>query len=117
MRKKGLFLFVLMIMGVISYFGGYYLYLSSNPKTEIADPVHFQRTGILAEDLQEGRQEYYLAKIDQESLVIYKMPEKIFYDSACCCGLLDRIGSICHEFRYVCLSGWKQGLCRMGKDR
>ena len=81
MRKKILFLLCLVIAGILSYYSGYYLYISSNPRTEIVEPVNLHRAMMISEDISEGLQEYYIAKIEQDMLVIYKMPERTFYDS------------------------------------
>lgn len=82
MRRKILFLIGLLIAGTFAYYGGYYLYTNQRPKIEIEIPATLQR-GITDNDVKQTgyEQEYYIAKIEQEMLLIYKMPEESIYDS------------------------------------
>ena len=82
MRRKILFVIGLLIAGTSAYYGGYYLYTSQRPKIEIEMPATLQR-GITDNDVKQTgyEQEYYIAKIEQEMLLIYKMPEESIYDS------------------------------------
>lgn len=81
--KKTFFLIIgLIFAGTLAYFGGYYVYTSENPKTEILEPMALQKAVPLSEgsNLQIS-EEYYIAKIEQDMLLIYKMPEQTLYDS------------------------------------
>lgn len=81
MRRTILFVVCLIIAGTFAFFGGYYVYMSNNPKTEIIVPESLQRTMPLSGSKEDVPAEYYIGKIEQNMLMIYKMPEKILYDS------------------------------------
>ena len=87
MRKRIMFLLGLVDAGVVSFYSGYYLYISSNPKTEIVEPVNLHRAMMMSDESTDVLQEYYFGIIEQDMLVIYKMPEKIVYDSVKVSGL------------------------------
>ena len=87
MRKKLIFLLGLIIAGILSYYSGYYLYVSSKPQTEIIEPVTFRHAGNLTKENTKNVQEYYLGKIEQDMLNIYKMPENELYESVKADGL------------------------------
>lgn len=73
----------LVLAGVLSYFGGYYLYISENPKEIYLEP-ELLRSKVTAENIRDSvqmQQVYYLAQIEQEMLMIYQMPDGILYDS------------------------------------
>lgn len=82
MKKISIYLLFLILAGTLSYFGGYYLYTSNHPKSEYIEPLALQR-GIQMNDVTAGEdvQEYYFAKIEQEMLMIYEMPNRLLYDS------------------------------------
>lgn len=83
MKKKIFFLIFLILAGSLSYFGGYYLYISENPKEVYREP-DLLRSGITTENVRYSErmpQEYYFAQIEQKTLMIYQMPEGILYDS------------------------------------
>ncbi len=82
MRKKILFIICVLVAGVFAYYGGYYMYITQRPKVEIEMPATLQR-GIADNHIKQTgyEQEYYVAKIEQEMLVIYKMPDESIYDS------------------------------------
>ena len=82
MKKISIFLIFLILAGTLSYFGGYYFYVSQNPKSEYIEPVTLQR-GIQLNDVtaRGEEQEYYFAKIEQDLLMIYQMPDAVLYDS------------------------------------
>lgn len=65
-----------------NYYTSPTLYTSQRPKIEIEMPAALQR-GIANNDIKQTgyEQEYYIAKIEQEMLLIYKMPEESIYDS------------------------------------
>lgn len=82
MKKTVLFVTGLIVIGALSYFGGYYAYMSANPETEIIEPISVQRAISLSDtDSAANQLEYYIARIEQEMLMIYKMPEDVLYDS------------------------------------
>ena len=81
MKRKILFMLCLIVAGTFAYFGGYYLYRSSNPKVEILEPESLQRTVQISDTSELQDREYYVGKIEQDLLVIYKMPEETVYDS------------------------------------
>ena len=82
MRKKILFFAGLLIAGTVAYYSGYYIYTSQRPKIDIEMPMILQR-GTTENDVElaDYSEEYYMAKIEQEMLLIYKMPEECVYDS------------------------------------
>lgn len=83
MKKKIFFLIFLVLAGTLSYFGGYYLYISENPKEVYLEP-ELLRSKVNAENIQDFKQiqqDYYFAQIEQEMLMIYQMPDGILYDS------------------------------------
>lgn len=81
MRRTILFVICLILAGTFAFFGGYYAYKSNNSKTEIVAPESLQRTMPLSGSKENVSAEYYIGKIEQNMLIIYKMPEKILYDS------------------------------------
>ncbi len=82
MKKTVLFIIFLIFAGTLSYFGGYYLYVSENPKTEITEQITVQKAVQLSDTVVSAEeQEYYFAKIEQDMLMIYKMPDATLYDS------------------------------------
>lgn len=87
MKRTILFLMCLIIAGTFAYFGGYYLYMTSNPKTEILETDTLQRSVPMSDTEQMISDEYYIGKIEQNMLVIYKMPEETLYDSVKVSGL------------------------------
>lgn len=83
MKKKIFFLIFLVLAGTLSYFGGYYLYISGKPKEIYREP-DLLRSGMTTEYTQypeQMPQEYYFAQIEQKMLMIYQMPDGILYDS------------------------------------
>ena len=82
MRKTILFVIGLIAVGMLAYFGGYYFYVSENPETEYTEQITLQKSVLQPDTKKENDiQEYYLAKIEQDLLNIYKMPEQTLYDS------------------------------------
>ena len=79
MRKALLYVAGLMIAGVASYYGGYYLYQSNRPQVEIEEQQIVGR-GI-SQKSEPKEESYYLLKIEKNQLIIYKMPEMEPYDS------------------------------------
>lgn len=89
MKKKVFFLIFLILAGTLSYYGGYYLYISENPKEIYREP-DLMKSGISAEQVHstdEILQEYYMAQIEQDQLIIYRMPEGVLYDAVELSGL------------------------------
>lgn len=81
MKKTVLFILFLSFVGTLSYFGGYYLYVTENPKAELAEPVTVQNAVPLNSPDTQEEQEYYFARLEQDLLKIYKMPDAVVYDS------------------------------------
>ncbi len=81
MKKKILFLIGLIIAGTFAYYGGYHVYQINRPKVEIIEPESLQRAVQTSEKEQMILKEYYVGKIEQDLLMIYKMPEETVYDS------------------------------------
>jgi len=82
MRKTVLFVIGLIAVGSLAYYGAYHFYLTEHPKMEYVEQIPLQRSVIQPETGQESNlPEYYLAKIEQDMLMIYKMPEETLYDS------------------------------------
>lgn len=82
MKKTFLFVIGIIAVGMLAYFGGYYFYISENPKMEFPEQISLQRS-ILQSDTEQINDipEYYIAKIEQDMLMIYKMPGETLYDS------------------------------------
>lgn len=83
MKKKLIFGMSLIFAGIFAYFCGYYGYQSSISQTEIPKTMALQHA-LQPEISEEGTtadDEYYMAKIEQDLLMIYKMPEKTVYES------------------------------------
>ena len=81
MRKTILVTCGIILAGILSYFGGYYFYDSVNSKSKTIEPISVQRTILLQDNKEEAAEEHYHIKIEQDLLVIYKIPENIIYDS------------------------------------
>lgn len=81
-KKKITFAVCLVFAGIIAYLGGYYGYQLKNPKTELRESLELHHS-ISSEQnpAQQTLNEYYMAKIEQELLMVYKMPEEILYES------------------------------------
>ncbi len=82
MRKTILFLIGLIIAGTASFYGGYYLYMTNRPEISYEMPMTLQK-GIIQNDKNAVAEEqvYYLARIENEKLMIYEMPDERIYDS------------------------------------
>lgn len=70
MKKTAVYAAALIVIGVLSYFIGYYITV---PKTA--------PESILSEREKNPAQEHYIAKIERDMLFIYEMPENTIYDS------------------------------------
>lgn len=82
MRRKLLFLLGLILLGTASYYGAYQLYVGSHPKAVIEEPMTLLKSKDIKQKVQaENEREYYLARIEKEMLLVYKMPEESIYDS------------------------------------
>lgn len=81
MKRKILFTLFLICTGAFAYYGGYHLYVANNPKTEIIEPETLQRAMPMSDTKETILEEYYIGKIEQDMLMIYKMPEETLYDS------------------------------------
>lgn len=83
MRKKIFFLIFLILIGTLSYFGGYYLYVSENPKERVREQ-NLMKSGMQTDSISlpdQVQQDFYFAQIEQEMLMIYRMPDGKLYDS------------------------------------
>lgn len=81
MKKTALFGIVLLAVCVLAYFGGYYAAVSGTLRDQKEEPVTLQRNIEMSETAEEMPGEYYIARIEQDMLFIYEMPENIIYDS------------------------------------
>lgn len=81
MRKTIFITSGIVLAGILSYFGGYYYYTSVNSQTKQINPISVQRTVQFMESDFEETEEQYHAKIEQDMLIIYKIPENVVYDS------------------------------------
>ncbi len=82
MKRIILFMIGLIAVGILAYYGAYHFYLSGHPETEYVEQISVQRSVPQSDIEQESKlPEYYIAKIEQDMLMIYKMPEEILYDS------------------------------------
>lgn len=87
MKKTILFVILLLFGGTLAYFGGYYLYVTENPKTELAEPLTVQKAAPQESSTAMEQQEYYFAKLEEDTLMIYRMPDAVVYDSVKASGL------------------------------
>ncbi len=87
MKRKLLFMVCLIAVGALSYYGGYRIYTTTHPKTEILDVERVQKNALILNQTEQYSEEYYIGKIEQDMLVIYKMPEETVYDSVEISGL------------------------------
>lgn len=82
MKEKIMFTIGMIAACILAYFSGYYGYLSHSLKTEFIEPLSVQHSIQLGQDAAtEVLKEYYIGKIEQDVLLIYKMPEQILYES------------------------------------
>ena len=81
MKRTILLVLCLIIVGAFAYYGGYYVYKSINPETEILDSESLQRAAPMSDTKEKESEEYYIGRIEQNMLMIYKMPEETLYDS------------------------------------
>lgn len=82
MKKIIVFVVCLIFAGILAFLGGYYGYKMKNPKAEQRDSM--ERQYSISSEQNHAEQvlnEYYMAKIEQELLMVYKMPEEILYES------------------------------------
>lgn len=82
MRKGIFFLIGIILAGTLAYFTAYEIYTSEKHKADIPENVTLQKAALkIKNDHSLSVQEYYLARIEEEMLVIYQMPEEHVYDS------------------------------------
>lgn len=81
MRKKFAYIAGLMIAGVLSYYSGYYFYINSRTGMSAHRYERVQQGNIENLQMINETQDYYIAKIEKNLLVIYQMPQEIIYDS------------------------------------
>ena len=80
MRKALFVTGTIFLSGILAYFGGYYYYTSTNSQTKVLNPVSVQRAVQIKDENLTEIEEYFFAKIVDEMLVIYQMPEKNIYE-------------------------------------
>lgn len=82
MKKVIFFLIGVIVAGALAYFTAYELYTSEKHSADIPMHVTLQKASpMIKNDMKTPYHEFYLAKIEEKMLVIYKMPEKEIYDS------------------------------------
>lgn len=81
MKKKILFLIFLITAGSLAYYGGYHVYKANRPKAELIEPENLQKAVQLKDSDDRKIEEYYVGIIEEDQLMIYKMPEDSVYDS------------------------------------
>lgn len=82
MKKKVWFIITLLFACIVAYWSGYYGYQTGHPKTEMIEPFNMQKSLQVPENGEEiSAEEYYIAKKEQDMLMIYKMPEAVLYES------------------------------------
>ena len=81
MRKKMIFMIVLLCAGTFAYYGGYHFYRSTHPKVEIIKPETYSQPVSVAEKTVQISRDYYIGVIQEDKLMIYQMPEEVLYDS------------------------------------
>ena len=81
MRKKIIFMIVLLCAGTFAYYGGYHFYRSTHPKVEITKPEIYSQPVPVAKKAVQISRDYYIGVIQEDKLMIYQMPEEVLYDS------------------------------------
>ena len=87
MKKSWFVTGTIFLAGILAYFGGYYYYTSTNLQAKVLDPVSVQRAVLETEEKHIEKTEHYFAKIENEMLIIYEMPEELIYESIKLSGL------------------------------
>ena len=80
MKNKIIFIVGLIMIGLLSYFGSYYAYISSNQRVSPIQtaPIKIEKYPISNKSTQSS---YYLARIEGDLLKIYKMPESRLFET------------------------------------
>lgn len=81
MKRIIVFVIGVILAGALAYFTAYHVYTSKNHTADILTPVTLQRAAPPAKEAEKEPQIYYLAKIEDGILCIYRMPEESLYDS------------------------------------
>ena len=81
MKKKILYLIFLITAGTLAYYGGYHAYIVNRPNVELIQPEALQKAVQIKSTDHDYAREYYVGKIEEDQLMIYKMPEDSLYDS------------------------------------
>ena len=82
MKKVVFFLIGLILAGTLAYFTAYEIYTSEKHRLDVPVPVTLQKAApVMKNNKEVSTQEFYLARLEEQILVIYKMPEEIVYDS------------------------------------
>jgi len=71
----------LITAGTFAYYGGYHAYKINRPKVEMIEPERLQKAVQVKDSDSDHSEEYYVGKIENDELMIYKMPEESVYDS------------------------------------
>lgn len=80
MKKRTIYmLIVFVILCVLAYFAGYH-FMYDKSETQLEDVV-IQKNLLVNESESEAHSEYYIARMEDEMLHIYKMPDHMIYDS------------------------------------
>lgn len=81
MKRRTVFMVVgVVLLGILAYFGGYY-YMHEKPQIKIEETMMQRNLLLSGEGNSEIQAEYYVAKIEETMLNIYKMPENMLYDA------------------------------------
>lgn len=80
MKKSVSFALLLIFLCFAAYFGGYRMAASRAEKMRQAEKNYLHQTVRNVEMTEKVPGEHYVAKIEQETLFIYEMPEHTVYD-------------------------------------
>lgn len=82
MKKLIYYMIFLIAGGILAYFIAYYSYMEKLSKPEVLQSVVLQETVPFNDkNLLMKTDNYYLVKIEKDSLIVYTMPEEQIYDS------------------------------------
>lgn len=81
MKKAAIILGTLLLISVLAYWGGYHLVVSKTPEAQPEKEEILKKEFPVQEMPKETFGGHYVAKIEEEMLFIYEMPENTVYDS------------------------------------
>lgn len=82
MGKRLWFIAGLAAVGIFAYCSSYYFYLGSERERGISDPPVSQYVLPLPEEtVSSDEEEYYIAKIEEDVIVIRRMPDNVRYET------------------------------------